>query len=158
MLLMGSWFVSQAQGENAEFFAKMGTFAFPRVEEGTGDPRSVVGTVGDNFYHVSATSRNPAKAFEFLTFLLDDQGVRDMLADGRVPPVKGIRIENPLSQEVMNQVNNAPDIQLWYDQSLSPEVADVHLRTCQELFGLSKTPEAAAQELQNAQQAYLRSR
>ncbi|MCL2209203.1 MAG: extracellular solute-binding protein [Treponema sp.] len=156
MLLMGSWFVSQAQSESPDFYAKMGIFSFPRVEEGTGNPASVVGSVGDNFYHVSASSKNPAKAFEFLTFLLDDQGVKEMIADGKIPPVKGVQVTNPISQDILNQVNNAPDVQLWYDQSLSPEVAQVHLITSQELFARTKTPEAAAQELQTAQQAYLR--
>jgi len=52
-------------------------------------------------------------------------------------------------------VQKAPDIQLWYDQSLSPDVAEVHKVTSQELFGLTKTPRAAAQELQDAQAAFL---
>jgi raffinose/stachyose/melibiose transport system substrate-binding protein len=52
MLLMGSWFVSQAQGESRDdFFPKMGVFKFPRDEQGSGDPNTVIGTVGDNFYH-----------------------------------------------------------------------------------------------------------
>ena len=135
----------------------MGVFPFPRVDGGRGDPNTVIGTVGDNFYHISATSRNPAKAFELLTYLVDDQAVQDMLADGKIPPVRGVRIDNPMPRELFEQVNAAPDMQLWYDQSLSPEVADVHLRTSQELFGLTRTPQSAAQEMQQAQQAYLRS-
>ena len=156
MLLMGSWFVAQAKDESPEFYSKMGTFAFPRVDGGSGNPATVIGTIGDNFYHVNAASRNPAKAFELITYLLDDQGVKDMVAEGKIPPVKGLTFDDPILREVMNQVNNAPDIQLWYDQSLSPEVAEVHKVTSQEIFGLTKTPDAAAQELQNAQQAYIR--
>jgi raffinose/stachyose/melibiose transport system substrate-binding protein len=158
MLIMGSWFVSQAQGESAEFFPKMGIFTFPRDDQGTGNPGTVIGTVGDNFYHVSATSKNPAKAFELLKFLMDDQGVSDMLNDGKIPPVKGVNITDPLLKELFAQVQAAPDMQLWYDQSLSPEVADVHKVTSQELFGLTITSEQAAQQLQDAQAAYLRNR
>jgi raffinose/stachyose/melibiose transport system substrate-binding protein len=156
MLIMGSWFVSQAQSENPEFFSKMGIFSFPRDQDGTGNAGTVIGTVGDNFYHVSATSKNPAKAFELLTFLMDDQGVRDMVADGKIPPVKGVPITDPLLAELFAQVQAAPDMQLWYDQSLSPEVADVHKMTSQELFGLSLTSEEAAKQLSDAQAAYLR--
>jgi raffinose/stachyose/melibiose transport system substrate-binding protein len=47
-------------------------------------------------------------------------------------------------------------MQLWYDQSLSPEVADVHKVTSQEIFGLTLSPQAAAQQLQDAQAAYLK--
>jgi raffinose/stachyose/melibiose transport system substrate-binding protein len=158
MLIMGSWFVSQAKDESPEFFPKMGIFTFPRDDQGTGNPGTVIGTVGDNFYHISATSKNPAKAFELLTFLMDDQGVKDMVNDGKIPPVKGVHITDPLLSELFAQVQAAPDMQLWYDQSLSPEVADVHKVTSQELFGLSLTSEQAAQRLQDAQANYLRTR
>jgi len=158
MLIMGSWFVSQAQSESPEFFSKMGVFKFPRDEQGVGDPNTVVGTVGDNFYHISANSKNPAKAFELLTYLIDDQAVQDVLKDGKIPPVKGVKIDNPLLAELFAQVTAAPDIQLWYDQSLSPDVAEVHKVTSQELFGLTMTPRDAAQKLQDAQAAYLRSK
>ena len=158
MLIMGSWFVSQAQGESTDFFSKMGVFKFPRDEQGIGDPNTVIGTVGDNFYHISANSKNPAKAFELLTYIVDDAGVRDMLNDGKIPPVKGVKIDNPLLAELFQQVNSAPDMQLWYDQSLSPDVAEVHKVTSQEIFGLTLSPQAAAQQLQDAQAAYLRNK
>jgi raffinose/stachyose/melibiose transport system substrate-binding protein len=81
-----------------------------------------------------------------------------MLNDGKIPPVKGVRIQDPLLAELFTQVNSAPDMQLWYDQSLSPDVAEVHKVTSQEIFGLTKTPRDAAQQLQDAQAAYLRSK
>jgi len=158
MLIMGSWFVSQAQSESPEFFSKMGIFNFPGDEAGIGDPRTVIGTVGDNFYHISTSSKNPDKAFELLTFLLDGEGVRDTINDGRIPPVKNASwFPNPLLEELFTQVQAAPDMQLWYDQSLSPEVADVHKITSQEIFGGTMTPEEAARQLQAAQEAYLKS-
>jgi raffinose/stachyose/melibiose transport system substrate-binding protein len=114
--------------------------------------------VGDNFYHISATSKNPDKAFELLTFLMDDQGVRDMVNDGWIPPVKRLAISEPLLAELYAYAQMAPDAQLWYDNSLSPEVADVHQWTTHELFGLTMTSEQAAERLQDAQAAYLRNR
>jgi raffinose/stachyose/melibiose transport system substrate-binding protein len=161
MLIMGSWFISQALGESPdEFYPKMGIFNFPRDEQGVGNPGTVIGTVGDNFYHIAASSRNPAKAFEVLTYLMDDTGVQDMLNDGKIPPVKGVgaKLQDPLSRELLAQVESAPDMQLWYDQSLSPEVADVHKITSQQIFGLDITSQVAAQRLQDAQAAYLRDR
>ena len=156
MLIMGSWFNSQALSESPEFYAKMGIFKFPYDESGIGDPNTVIGTVGDNFYHVSASSKNKAKAFELITKLIDDEAVKDDLADGRIPPVKGVPLDDPILAELFAQVQAAPDMQLWYDQSLSPEVADVHKVTSQELFGLTLTPQEAAQQLQDAQAAYLK--
>jgi raffinose/stachyose/melibiose transport system substrate-binding protein len=157
MLIMGSWFVGQAQSESPEFFSKMGIFNFPGDEGGAGDPRTVIGTVGDNFYHISTSSKNPDKAFELLTFFLDEEGVRDTIGDGRIPPLKNVQLDSPLLAELFAQVQAAPDMQLWYDQSLSPEVADVHKITSQEIFGGTMTPEEAARQLQAAQEAYLKS-
>jgi raffinose/stachyose/melibiose transport system substrate-binding protein len=156
MHIMGSWFNSSALVENPEYHAKLGIFKFPRDEQGSGDPNTVIGTVGDNFYHVAASSKNPTKAFELITHLIDDEAVKDALNDGRIPPVKNVQLSDPILAELFGQVQSAPDMQLWYDQSLSPEVADVHKITSQEIFGGTLTPQAAAQQLQNAQAAYLK--
>jgi len=158
MLIMGSWFISQARDESPEFFSKMGMFKFPGDEQGMGNPNTVVGTLGDNFYHVSATSKYPEKAFELLTHLIDDEAVKDYLADGRIPPVKGVKLTDPMLAELFNVIQEAPDIQLWYDQSLSADAAQVHLVTSQEMFGLTLDPRDAAQQLQDAQAAYLKKR
>jgi raffinose/stachyose/melibiose transport system substrate-binding protein len=156
MTIMGSWFISNVLGENPEFAKKLGSFQFPRDEAGTGNPNTVIGTVGDNFYHISSSSKNPDKAYELLTYLLDDQAIKDRTAAGRIPPVKAATLSEPILADLFDKVKSAPDIQLWYDQSLSPEVSEVHKITSQEIFGGTLTPEAAAQRLQDAQAAYLK--
>lgn len=156
MTIMGSWFVSNVQSENPGFAGKLGAFQFPRDESGVGNPATVIGTVGDNFYHISNTCANPAKAFELLDYLLDDQAVKERTEAGRIPPVKAVSLTDPILAQLFDQVRAAPDIQLWYDQSLSPEVAEVHKTTSQEIFGGTLSPEAAAQRLQEAQAAYLK--
>jgi len=158
MLIMGSWFNMQALNESPEFHAKMGIFPFPRDDTGVGNPGTVIGTVGDTFYHVAGTSKNPAKAFELIQKLIDDEAIQDALDDGRIPPVKSASatLTDPILVELFAQVQAAPDMQLWYDQSLSSDVADVHKSTSQEIFGLTLTPQAAAQKLQDAQAAFLK--
>ncbi|MDR2952727.1 MAG: extracellular solute-binding protein [Treponema sp.] len=156
MVLMGSWFNMQALNENPVFYSKMGFFKFPRDEQGTGNPNTAFGTIGDNFYHVSASSKNPAKAFELITRLIDDEAVKDAISDGRIPPIKGVTLKEKNLIELLAQAQAAPELVLWYDQSLSFEVAEVHKVTCQEIFGGTLTPRAAAQKLQDAQAAYLK--
>jgi raffinose/stachyose/melibiose transport system substrate-binding protein len=156
MTMMGSWFVSSVYSENKEFADKLGFFMFPRDEQGSGDPNIVIGTVGDNFYHVSASCANPDKAFELCTYLLDAQAIQDRIGWGHIPPLKEVTLTDPLLDAIFTAVKQAPDIQLWYDQSLSPEVAEVHKTTSQEIFGGTLTPEVAAQRLQDAQAAYLK--
>jgi len=158
MVFMGSWFNMQALNESPVFHAKMGTFKFPRDEQGTGNPDTAFGTIGDNFYHVSASSQNQAKAFELITCLIDDVAVKDAIEDGRIPPVKGAKLTDPILIELFNQIQSAPELQLWYDQSLSFEVSEVHKVTSQQIFGGTLSPRAAAQQLQDAQAAYLKKR
>ena len=156
MELMGSWQISTVQAENPDFYANMGFFPFPRLEEGAGDPSDVVGTVGDNFYHISSSCEAPDAAFELLTYLIDDESVDLRIAAGRVPPVVGIanKIEEPLLQEVVGMVENAASVQLWYDQYLPPELGETHKDLMQALFGLELTPEEVASRQEAAAVAF----
>ncbi|MDR2537320.1 MAG: extracellular solute-binding protein [Treponema sp.] len=153
MIIQGSWFASTVQGENPAFLSKIGFFNFPADETGLGNPKTVTGTIGDNFYHISSRTANPEKVFEMLTYLLDEQSVKDRIAAGRIPPLKGVTITDPLVKQVFDTILAAPDVQLWYDQSLTPEVADVMLSASQELFGLSITPQEFTKRWADAQRA-----
>ena len=147
MELMGTWQIATYKDENPDFYEnKLGFFAFPAVEGGEGDPSSVVGTVGDNYYHISSACPHPDEAFELLTYLIDDESVALRVETGRIPPVRGVAemIEDPVLQAVMAMVENAASVQLWYDQYLPPELGEVHKDTMQALFGLEITPEEAA--------------
>ena len=156
MELMGSWQLSTVKAENPDFYENMGFFPFPSLEEGTGDPTDVVGTVGDNFYHISSSCEAPDKAFELLTYLIDDESVDVRIADGLIPPVVGVadKIEEPLLQEVVGVVENAASVQLWYDQYLPPELGETHKDLMQALFGLELTPEEVASRQEAAAAAF----
>ena len=151
MELMGTWQISTYKDENPDFYEnKLGFFPFPAVEGGKGDPSSVVGTVGDNYYHISPVCDYPDEAFAMIQYLIDDESVAYRVERGRIPPVVGVSamLEDPVLQEVMAMVENAASVQLWYDQYLPPELGELHKDTMQALFGLELTPEeaAAAQE------------
>lgn len=150
MTLMGSWFLSTAAGENKDFMSKVGSFPFPAVEGGKGDPNSVVGTVGDNFYHVSAGCKDIPGAFKAITYMIDDTAVAKRIEAGRIPPVKAVKVNDPLLQNVLDSVQKAPSVQLWYDQYLPPELSQLHKDTSQAIFGLQKTPEEVNKEMEAA--------
>jgi raffinose/stachyose/melibiose transport system substrate-binding protein len=155
MQIQGSWFAPTVGAENPEFYKKVGFMNFPADENGTGDPQIVTGTLGDNFYHIAANSPNKDAAFEMLKYLLDEQSIADRIGLGRLPPVKGITVTDPVMQEVLAAIQNAPAVQLWYDQALSPEVSEVMLTASQELFGLTITPQEFAKRWADAQKAAL---
>jgi raffinose/stachyose/melibiose transport system substrate-binding protein len=150
MYLMGSWAISTFQSENPDFLKNMGVFAFPSVEGGAGDPTAVVGTVGDNFYHINAKCAYPEMAFKYLETCLDEQGVAYRLSIGKIPPIKGVQVSDPNLQMVLDIVNKAASVQLWYDQYMSSKMAEVHKDTCQALFGLTMTPEEVCKAMQDA--------
>jgi raffinose/stachyose/melibiose transport system substrate-binding protein len=157
MVVMGSWLVDTVQSQNPEFKNKLGVFMWPRDESGVNNADAVVGVVGSNPWHISQGSNNKDKAFELITYLVGDEVIKER-AKTEIPPIKGVSVPDPVNQELLKTIEQAKGIQLWYDQSLSPEVSEVHKDTCQELFGLTMTPEVAAQRLQEAQERYLRSR
>lgn len=155
MELMGTWEISSIKGENPDYYNNsLGLFPFPTVPNGKGDPNDLVGTAGDNFYSISPTCSNPDAAFRLIQYLIDDTSVKIRAEDGRIPPVKGFTATEPLLKEVVKLIEAAPNVQLWYDQYLPPEVGEVHKDTSQALFGLSMTPQEAAKQLEDAAKAY----
>ena len=157
MQLMGTWEIGNILAENPDYYENnLSFFPFPAVEGGVGDPTSVVGTVGDNYYHISATCANPDEAFELLTYLIDDESVTARVAAGRIPPVVGVadQLEDPILQQVIGMVEEAGSVQLWYDQYLPPELGEVHKDAMQALFGLEMTPEEVAEMQESAVAAF----
>lgn len=156
MELMGNWHLSLVAAENPEYLEKMGVFAFPGLTDGAGDASNVVGSVGQNFFHVSSACEHPDEAFALIQYMVDDVAVSTSVEEGRIPPVVGVgeMLGDPLLQEIFGIVENADSIQLWYDQYLPPELAEVHLDLVQELFALTVTPEEAAARMEEAAVTY----
>ena len=153
MELMGTWEASTILGENPEFYKKLDFFQFPTVPGGKGSPTAVLGTIGDNFFSISSTCKEPDAAFKLIQSLTDDISAQARLDDKRIIPVKGLKTSDPFLNRVMKLVADASNVQFWYDQELSPNLAQVHLNTTQALFGLSITPEEAAKQMEDAAKA-----
>ena len=154
MLLMGAWEMDTIKAENPDFYEHLGYFMFPEVPGGSGNASDAVGTIGDNFYSINTACKNPDEAFALIQYLIDDTSVQERIEAGKVPPVKGITLVDPMQQGMLDILNNASTVQLWYDQYLYPEIAEVHLNTCQQLFGLEITPEEMASAMEAAAVSY----
>lgn len=156
MELMGTWEAATIRNENPAFYEKLDFFQFPTLPGGKGDAKAVVGTVGDNFFSVSSACKEPEAAFKLVQFLTDDISAQARLDDKRIMPVKGLKTDDPFLNRVIDMVAEATNVQLWYDQELPPKLAEVHKDTVQALFGLSMTPEEAAQQMEAAAKVELR--
>ena len=155
MDLMGSWFTSTIIGENPEFISKVGFFPFPELEDSQADQTLCVGTVGDNLYSISEQCADKEGAFKLIQSLLDESALKERKELGKIIPLKSFEPEDELIKEIIQVVNEANGIQLWYDQYLPSEVAEVHKSTSQEIFGLTMSPEEANGKLQKAMQEYI---
>lgn len=156
MDLMGSWFVSNVTDESTMLEdGTLGFFPFPSLETSDADQSYTLGTLGDNLYSVSAKSADPEGAFKLIQYLLDDTAIAERTEEGKIIPLKSFTSDNEIVNEILDSLNSAAGVQLWYDQYLPSEVAEVHKSTSQEIFGLTMTPQEADTELQDAMTAYL---
>ena len=104
-------------------------FPFPAIEGSDADATIQIGTVGDQFITFNCEGDKLAAAFECAEAHLSDEVIDFEIEKGKIPPVKGIeeKITDPVAKKIVETANNAPEIQLWYDQYLPPAVATAHL-------------------------------
>ncbi len=151
--LMGNWFVGQATAESPETLAQLDLFPFPSVEGGKGDPTNLIGSPGQNYYSISVTCKNKAKALEFLkSYIMSKSFVESLAGAGYVPPVKGASTytKDPLMKKVALAFEAAGHVQVYYDQFLPPAMGELHKDLVQSLFGLSITPQEVASRHEQA--------
>jgi len=127
----------------------IGFIPFPAVSE-DGDELAMLGGTGQAF---TISSKAPEETNMVLIELLGSPEFGLACAEnGFLPAVKGAedRIEDPLVKDIAGMLSEASYVQLAYDQFLPPELAQVHLDTTQALFGLSMSPEEAAETMEAA--------
>lgn len=156
MMLTGSWYTGTFSTDSPEFYEKIDWFSFPAVDGSDADTSIQIGTIGDQFVSFNCEGEKLDAAFECASYYASDEAQQVMVENGKIPPTKNAEslVTDPISKKVLAAANGASSTQLWWDQYLAPEVAQVHLDTCQELFGLTMTPEEADAQLQAAMDEY----
>ena len=156
MTCIGSRYTGTIKQDSEEFYNKLGWFPFPAVDGSSADASIIIGTIGDGFLTFNCTGEKLDAAFEMASYYFDDEELDFMVENGKIPPVKKAKdmITDPVSQQILEAATNASSVQLWYDQYLPPVVSEAHKDTCQELFGLTMTPEEANKELQKTMDEY----
>ena len=160
MLLCGSWYTGTFAADSAEFYEKIGWFPFPAIEGSDADPLIQIGTVGDQFLCINAEGDKLTAAFELVADHLSDEVTAKTFSVNKVAPINTAaeNITDPVTLEIFEAAQAAPEIQLWYDQYLAPSIASAHLDGLQEVFGLTKTPQEAQEYMQAAMDEYLASK
>lgn len=157
MLLCGSWYTGTFKSDSPEFAQKISWFSFPAVDGKEDIDASIqIGTIGDQFISFNCTGEKLAAAVEYMSHAFDEDVVQFIAEIGKIPPVSNVAdyVTDPLVKTIMDAALNASSVQLWYDQYLPPAVGEAHKNTCQEIFGLTMTPQQANAALQKAMEEY----
>lgn len=157
MMLIGSWYTGTFPSDSPEFYEKIGWFSFPAVDGSDADASIQLGTIGDQFVSFNCEGDKLKAAFECASYYSSDGAKDVMVKVGKIPPTKDAAdlITDGVTKQILDAATGASSVQLWYDQYLPPAVAQVHLDTCQELFGLTTTPEEAGKKFEAAMEEYL---
>jgi len=142
MQLMGAWDYGTILSAAPNFIEEgnLGWFAFPALDGGAGDPKNLAGNPS-NYYCISSSTGNTELAVTFLReAVLDEEEIDARIKSGEVLPLKGIR---PKLEEAGNKewllflydlIQEAPNFDQSWDQSLPPEPAQALLTNLDRLF------------------------
>lgn len=148
MLLQTGAFVNHVRDEFPEFEEKMGVFQFPEMEEGVGNPTNIAAGASPT-WSIKQDTEHPELAVELLKELTSDETALDYVdRSGNIVAIKGVDVKDEYAQIFTEWINNANSIQFPYDQTLPPELAELHKNTTFELFGKTMTPEEAAEAME----------
>ena len=155
MMLMTTGFINNVRQEFPSFEEKMGVFEFPVIESGEGDPTNISAGVSP-VWSVYKETKHPELTIELIKELTSVETAQDYANKAGAPvAVKGVEVEDEYLQIFTGWVNEANSIQFPYDQTLTPELAEVHKNTTYELFGGSITPQEAADAMEEKAQEVL---
>lgn len=150
MIVQTTGFLGTCRTENPDFYAeKVGVALYPAIDGGKGKATDILG--GANSFSVSANTKYRDLAGKLAIWLATDTELhQEFLNNGVVAAKPGIQTEDPLVREALNQLAEASFLQNYIDQTLSPELAEVHKDTTQGLYGKTLTPQQAADTMQKA--------
>ncbi|MHC1693651.1 MAG: extracellular solute-binding protein [Sphaerochaetaceae bacterium] len=153
MLLMGSWLPGQISNEAPQMYGKVDYFRFPTVAGGKGRITDIVGGTNAAFA-VSSATRYPEAAKALMREFSSELTAKDVLGIAKRLPAAKFSLEgvtmDELTKRVIAEVDQSTGIQLYYDQSSTPSLAQTHLSSISALYAKLTTPEKKAAEWEAA--------
>ncbi|MBO0587347.1 extracellular solute-binding protein [Sporosarcina sp. E16_8] len=140
--------LNNIRDEAPEFEEKLDFFLFPTVPGGKGDQTQVGGSASPVF-SVSQDSEVADLSIALIKALTSEKiGHEFVKRTGGLSAVAGIEPEDELVKRFFEITESASHIQMPYDQTLPPELGEIHKDTTQAIFGLDMTPEEAAEQME----------
>ena len=146
MYLMGTWLLARAKEEAPGMLEKLKALPFPRLEGGRGDARTMLGGVNAAFCVCSGTKQENL-AVGLLRELTSPAAMLEWAGTGRIPASSGAAVRTE-AVEAYKLLRGAPRLQLYYDQFLRPELAELHKDLVELLFLKKISPEETARRME----------
>lgn len=129
-----------------------GTFNFPSVDDGKGDPGQLTGA--PEGFVISQTTKHPEQAQRFLEFLVNKQnGIRYTEQTGELSAVQGA-VEAadvaPITKELAQGIVDATAMTTWLDNAYDPQIVQAYLTETQLMLNGQQTPEGVMKAVQDA--------
>lgn len=153
MMLMGSWLPGQIASEAAHMYDKVDFFNFPAIKGGKGQITDIVGGTNAAFA-VSSATKYPEAAKALAKEFSSEATAIDVLQIAKRLPATNFSYDkvslDDLTIRVIEAAGKATNIQLYYDQSSTPNLAQVHLESISALYAGLITPAQKAAEWEKA--------
>jgi raffinose/stachyose/melibiose transport system substrate-binding protein len=156
-----AWIAGEApimymQGSEVNYFEGIGfdygTFNFPSVDGGEGDPLQLTGA--PEGFVVAANTEHPEESLRFLEFMLDkDNGIAYTEETGELSAVVDAVAESDAPQilkDIAVQIVDASEMTPWLDNAYDPQIVQAYLAETQLMLGGQQTPEGVMTAVQEA--------
>ncbi|MCM3443903.1 extracellular solute-binding protein [Metabacillus halosaccharovorans] len=148
MMDMTISFLNNVREEAPEFEEKLDFFLFPTLPDGKGDQTHVGANTGP-VWSVAQNSENPDLAAELANELASTETAQNYTdRTGSLVGIKDVVPADEFTKRFYEVIEQATHLQMPYDQTLPPELAELHKDTTQAIFGLDMTPEEAAKKME----------
>lgn len=125
-------------------------FDFPDIKEGDGDQNALTGA--PQGFMVSADTKYPDEAMEFLKYLTSKEVAEKMVKDTQmISCVEGAINEENSNEDLIKiaeTIKGASDINLWLDNAMDSELVVVYMADIQKMAGGGMTPEEVMEDVQ----------
>ncbi|WP_419757713.1 extracellular solute-binding protein [Acidisoma sp.] len=153
MELMGNWMLStqatSATNGKGQPDSNIGVFGFPTIAGTPGPETDQLG--GVNGWLI--TKNAPPQTEDFLAFFFQPKYQEQAAAEGDyIPALSGMTgyIKDPIIRQIAIAVQNATELQIFFDQELGPSVGRVVNDVSVAVAAGQMTPKAAARQVEDA--------
>ncbi|HWI30589.1 MAG TPA: extracellular solute-binding protein [Microbacterium sp.] len=156
-----AWIAGEApimymQGSEVAYFAdaafEYGTFNFPSVDGGEGDPLQLTGA--PEGFVVAANTEHPEESLRFLEFMLNEEnGIAYTEQTGELSAVVGAveKSDSPqILKDTADKIINASSMTSWLDNAYNAQIVQAYLAETQLMLSGQQTPEGVMTAVQEA--------